>query len=177
MAGDEYRELRKTSNDLVAGMSRERHHACGTPLLEGSTTVIQAKCERCGQAISPEDSIQVSGNGVSHADCHRPRGLTHEERGLLFTYCFDHDVACCPACARSFRQSELGADLLGNRMYLCRSCRRDLTPTIRTHLYACATIPETSRLKARQARDAALERLEEPRLVSSLAAVLERLGG
>ena len=65
------------------------------------------KCERCGQSIVPDDSIQISGGGVTHV--------------------------------------------------------------------ACAVIPEAIRLKVLQT-DVDRERLAERRLVSSLAAVLERLG-
>jgi hypothetical protein len=31
--------------------------------------VTERKCQRCAQRISSDDSIQISGDGVTHADC------------------------------------------------------------------------------------------------------------
>jgi len=74
---------------------------------------------------------------------------------LLFRYCWDHAVAKCSACDKSFRQNQLGADLLAHRAYLCPRCREDLTDSLRGHLYACATLPEEIRLRVHEAREAA----------------------
>src|SRR5262249_25134945 len=109
----------------------------------------------CIQAISPDDTVQVSRGRVVHLDCQRPRDLTREERILLFRYCWDHPVAKCPDCDQGFRQQQLGADLLGHRSHLCPRCRADLTQSLRGHLYACAMLPEEVRRRAQEVRDAA----------------------
>jgi hypothetical protein len=111
-------------------------------------------CTRCLQVISPEDTIQLTSRGMIHVNCRIPRDLSPEERALLFRFCWDHAVAKCAACARSFRQTELGADFLGKRAHLCPRCRVDLTESVRGHLYSCTMLPEEVHLRAREARDA-----------------------
>ena len=113
------------------------------------------KCPRCEQLITPGDPLALKGNQIFHLDCQRPHNLSREERILLFRYCWHHAVAKCSACDQSFRQHQLGADLLAHRAYLCPLCRADLTESLRGHLYACDTLPEEMRLRAREARDAA----------------------
>lgn len=115
----------------------------------------ESKCSRCLQAISPDDTVQFRGDRLVHLDCQRPRDLSREERILLFRYCWGHAVAKCPACDQRFRQHQLGADLLGHRSHLCPRCRTDLTESLRSHLYACAMLPEEVRLRAHEVRDAA----------------------
>ena len=115
----------------------------------------EPKCPRCTQVISPDDTVQLRSDRVVHLDCQRPRDLSREERVLLFRHCRGHAVAKCPACAQSFRQHQLGADLLGHRSHLCPRCRTDLTESLRGHLYGCAMLPEEVRLKAQEVRDAA----------------------
>jgi len=44
--------------------------------------------------------------------------LSAEERLLLFTYCRDHPVGKCIACAADFNLSDLALDVLGFRRYL-----------------------------------------------------------
>jgi len=111
------------------------------------------KCPRCAQQITPGDSLALSRALVFQLDCQRPHHLSREERVLLFRYCWDHAVAKCSACDQSFRQHQLGADLLTHRAYLCPRCREDLTDSLRGHLYACATLPEEIRRCVHDARD------------------------
>src|SRR5215831_3524496 len=113
------------------------------------------KCPRCAQQITPGDSLVLSRALIFHLDCQRPHHLSREERVLLFRYCWDHAVAKCSACDQSFRQNQLGADLLARRAYVCPRCREDLTDSLRGHLYACATLPEEIRLRVHEAREAA----------------------
>lgn len=113
-----------------------------------------SKCPRCEQGISLDDTVQFRGDRVVHLDCQRPRDLSREERILLFRYCWGHAVAKCPACAQSFRQHQLGADLLGHRSHLCPRCRTDLTEGLRGHLYACTELPAEVRWRAQEVRDA-----------------------
>ena len=93
---------------------------------------------------------------------------------LLFRYCWGHAVAKCPACDQSFRQHQLGADLLAHRTYLCPRCRTDLTEGLRGHLYACAMLPEEVRLRAQEARDAARRLVKDSGQVRDQADVLMR---
>ena len=55
---------------------------------------------------------------VPSLDCQQPRILSAEERLLLFTYCRDHPVGKCIACAADFNLSDLALDVLGFRRYL-----------------------------------------------------------
>jgi hypothetical protein len=119
-------------------------------------------CLRCQQGLSPDDTIQLHGDRLAHLDCRRPRDLSHEQRAILFRYCFGHAVATCPTCAEGFRQHQLGADLLGHRERLCPRCRADLTESVRGHVFSCAMLPAEVRQRAREARDAG-RRLVESR--------------
>ena len=113
-------------------------------------------CPRCRQSISVNDTIAFDGNQIFHVNCRRPRDLSHEERAILFKYCSGHAVAECPPCTQTFRQQQLGSDLLGNRAHLCPRCRADLTENMREHLYACAMLPAAVRGRSghrRAARD------------------------
>ena len=92
---------------------------------------------------------------MTHVDCRRPRDLSPEERAILFRYCWNHAVAKCVACTGSFRQAELGGDLLSHRIHLCPRCRVDLTESVRGHLFSCAILPAELRLSAGATRDAA----------------------
>ncbi|PYN74154.1 MAG: hypothetical protein DMD96_30920 [Candidatus Rokuibacteriota bacterium] len=110
-------------------------------------------CPLCSRTIWPADTV-VSGYGhLSHLDCQRPRALSPEARAL-FSCCRDHAVGCV-LCAGSFRVVELAPDVLGPRTLLCPQCRTDLTDSVRTHLYACAMLPEEVRRRAQGAREAA----------------------
>jgi len=133
----------------------------------------QPKCPRCLQVVSREDTVVFDSGQLMHRDCRRPRGLSPEERALLFKYCFDHAVVECASCTQDFREQELGADLLGNRTNLCPRCRRDLTEQLREHLYNCLMLPGEVRRKAREAR-AAARRLVKESQFSDQAEVLIR---
>jgi hypothetical protein len=113
-------------------------------------------CTRCSRAIGPGDTIMFGAGGLSHVDCRRPRVLSAAERALLFLHCRDHAVECAP-CASSFRLSELGSDLRGHTN-LCPHCRRDLTDSVRAHLYKCDMVSMEVRHWAQAVR-AASERL------------------
>jgi len=132
----------------------------------------QPMCRRCRRPISANDRIAFDGDHICHVDCQRPHDLSHEERALLFKYCFGHAVAECPTCGRRFRQQELGSDLLGNRTHLCPNCRTDLMDSTREHLYACSMLPEAVRARAQQVRDIARKLVKESERLSSVAYVL-----
>ena len=134
----------------------------------------QQKCPRCLQVLSPDDTVTVSDGRLVHLDCQRPRDLSHEQRVLLFRYCSDHAVAKCPACDQSFRQQQLGSDLLGQRTHLCPRCRADLTESLRGHLYTCAVLPEEVRRRAREVRDIARRLVKDSQQSSDRADVLMR---
>jgi hypothetical protein len=90
---------------------------------------------------------------LAHLDCVRPRILNAEERILLFTYCRDHRVLCV-TCDASFHLWQLVLDF-GRRTHFCPRCRRDLTDSVREHLYQCALLPENVRRAAKAVRDTA----------------------
>jgi len=85
---------------------------------------------------------------IFHLGCWRPRELNYEERALLFKFCWDHDVAACVTCGRSYRQHKLAADLSDRRIHLCPRCRTDLTASMRYHLYTCVSVPTDVRLRS-----------------------------
>jgi len=134
----------------------------------------QPKCPRCQAVFSPDDTVRLSGPTLVHFDCQRPRYLSREERILLFRYCWEHTVAKCPACDQSFRQHQLGGDLLAHRSYLCPRCGADLTDGLRGHLYVCTMLPELVRLRAQEARDAARRLVKESDQLRDRADVLMR---
>src|SRR5262249_39646600 len=114
------------------------------------------------------------GYGMAHVDCGRPRCLSPEEEVLLYVYCWDHAVAQCAACTRTFRQEELGADPFGSRTYECLHCRADLTASIRAHLTACAMLPEQLRGRVKAAREVAQRLIKRSYQLSERADVLMR---
>src|SRR5215475_5246324 len=111
-------------------------------------------CAQCSQAISLGDTIVSTGGRLSHWSCRSPRALSADERALLFSYCRNHLVARCAACARRFYLSQLAADLDGGLR--CSQCRRDLTDSVRAHLYGCGVLPAEAHRRAVAARAAAL---------------------
>src|SRR5262245_31567815 len=110
-------------------------------------------CPQCSQAISLGDTIVSTGGRLSHWRCRHPRALSADERALLFSYCLNHLVARCQGCARRFHLRQLAADLDGGLR--CSQCRRDLTDSVRAHLYGCAMPPGEVRRGAAAARAAA----------------------
>jgi len=135
---------------------------------------MDVKCQLCQRVISPDDTIMSVGYGMAHVDCGRPRGLSPEERVLLYVYCWDHEVAECAACTRTFRQAELGSDPFGSRTYECLHCRADLTASIRAHLTACAMLPEQLRQRVKEAREVTLRLIKRSYQLSERADVLMR---
>jgi len=132
------------------------------------------KCSLCQQVISPDDTVGSVGYGMAHVDCGRPRSLSPEEHVLLYVYCWHHAVAECAACARSFRQEELGSDPFGSHTYECLHCRADLTASIRAHLAACAMLPEQLRRRVKAAREITQRLLKRSYQLSERADVLLR---
>jgi len=112
-------------------------------------------CPLCSRVISPSDTIVCYGVRLSHLDCQRPRALSAQERALLAFHCWDHVVGKCSACASHVRLREIDSDFLDNCTYSCPRCSEDLTDSVRSHLYACATLPATIRRRAHETREAA----------------------
>jgi hypothetical protein len=141
---------------------------------KGDTEMAEPACPRCGQLMSSNDTVAFAGDQIVHLDCRRPRELNHEERALLFRFCWDHVVAECGTCRQSFRQHELAADLLEHRTHLCPRCRADLTANMREHLFACQHVPTEVRWRAEDARDAARRLIKERQELSDRADALMR---
>jgi len=133
---------------------------------------MNTNCPLCRQVISPDDTVAFVGYGMAHIDCQRPRSLSPEEHVLLYVYCWDHAVAECAACVRSFRQEELGP--LGSLTYGCLNCRADLTASIRAHLAACAMLPEELRRRVKDAREVTQRLIKRSYELSDRADVLMR---
>jgi len=132
------------------------------------------QCPLCQQVLSPEDTVGSVGYAMAHVDCGKPRCLSPEEEVLLYVYCWDHAVAECAACTRSFRQAELGADPFGSRTYECLHCGADLTASIRAHLTACAMLPEQLRQRVKAAREVTQRLIKRSYQLSERADVLMR---
>jgi hypothetical protein len=157
IAGGRYLDI-----PLACSKNRERY------------TMSQHTCTRCLRLISPYETFQVHDGQVAHQDCNKRYDLSHEERALLFRYCFDHVVATCRTCAQEFRQGELGSDLLGNRSHLCPRCRIDLMEQVREHVYNCTALPSEVRRRAREVRAAARMLVKESHQATDRADVLMR---
>jgi len=134
----------------------------------------EVQCPLCDRSILSSDSVFSAGGRLSHVNCQRPKALTGDERALLFYYCLNHPVARCDSCAQSFHLSEMAADLLGGRTHLCRCCRRDLSESIRTHLYGCTMLPAEVLRRAQALREAAEFLVKESRQLCDKADVLIR---
>lgn len=130
-------------------------------------------CPRCWQVLSPEDTIDRDGGRVVHLDCRRPRRLSLEERVHLYQYCWEHAVADCVSCARSFRTNEL---LLGpsGDTDRCPKCRRDLTDSVRAHLYRCAILRAEGLRQAQETRVASQKLVTQNGQLQDTADVLMR---
>ncbi|PYN87603.1 MAG: hypothetical protein DMD87_12985 [Candidatus Rokuibacteriota bacterium] len=134
----------------------------------------EPKCPRCSQLIASDDTLAFYGSQIFHLDCRRPRDLSHEERTLLFRYCWDHAVAQCAECRHGFRQQQLWTDLFSPRTHLCPECWIDLTASMRSHLYACVAVPKEVRRRAEEAREAARKLVKQSHQLSDRADVLMR---
>ena len=135
---------------------------------------MQVTCATCSRPIAPNDFIESSAGRLSHVDCARPQGLTPEERALLFVYCSDHIVAKCLWCVAGFRMTELAADPLGGRTNLCPQCGKDLTQSVRAHVFACAVPPSEIQQRAQEVRDAAQILIKRSKELSDQSYVLIR---
>jgi len=124
--------------------------------------------------ILPHDTGESDGYRPAHVDCSGPRSLSPEEYVFLYVYCWDHRVAECAACARSFRQTELIAEPFSAGTYFCLHCRRDLTESVRAHVLACSIIPEELRQRVRGKREAAQKLLKQSRQLVDRADILMR---
>ena len=134
---------------------------------------MEITCRLCHQVISPDETVQYD-YGVLHVDCRSPRTLTPEEHVLLHAFCWDHIVAECPACSKSFRQEQLGSDLFGSHTYGCLDCGADLSDTIRTHLAVCAMLPQHLRQRVQEARETTQRLLKQGHQLLDRSAVLVR---
>ena len=74
---------------------------------------------------------------------------------MLFCFCSEHAVAECEQCAKSYRMTELAADLFSGREHLCPQCRADLLGSVRAHLYSCAVLPAAVLQRLREAHEVA----------------------
>ena len=131
-------------------------------------------CLQCSRAISLADTIVVRNGRPAHLDCRRPRMLTPEERAVLFSYCLGHAVAECLNCAGRFHLGQLPADLLEGQSYVCPQCRRDLTETVRAHVYLCAILPAEIRVKMEELRTASEHLVKQSRQLIDRSDVLIR---
>jgi len=131
-------------------------------------------CARCFRVLSPDDVVAADGAGIAHVDCRRPRDLTHQERSLLYGYCWAHPIDC-PACGQSFRLFELDSDPFEYyKRTCCARCRVDLIETVRDHLYTCPLSPEVVRRRVRDTREAARRLVTQARELGDRADVLMR---
>ena len=135
---------------------------------------MQVVCSRCSRPIALPDVIESSGGRLSHLDCARSRGLTPEERALLFVYCSAHCVADCLFCFMSFRMIELATDPLGGRTNMCPRCRKDLTENVRSHLFSCGELPSEIRERTREVREAAQILIKRSHELSDRSDILMR---
>jgi len=110
-------------------------------------------CVTCGFPLDSEDSVTLIGRSLAHVDCQRPKALTAEERLLLAAYGWNHTVADCETCQRSYRLPELVATPVDGLTHFCPFCRGDMIDEVRAHLYRCTTLPDKVRRKANAARD------------------------
>src|SRR5262245_29507479 len=134
----------------------------------------QPTCPECQRAIAPEDTVSFDGSRLTHLDCGRPRTLTPEERLLLATYCWEHTVAGCTACAREYRLPEVISAIVDGDTHYCPFCRRDMIDDVRVHLYGCEMLPDSVRGRARAARQAARELVKRSHELRDAADVLMR---
>lgn len=135
---------------------------------------MQVQCGKCSRRIGITDVVESSDGHLSHVDCKRPNVLSPEERALVFVYCSAHIVAYCPACDLRLPFGELAADPLGGRTNLCPRCRRDLTETVRAHLFNCVTLPTEMRQRTREVREAAQKLIKRSQQAMDRADVLLR---
>jgi hypothetical protein len=136
---------------------------------------MQVNCSKCSRPIALTDVIELLDGHLAHLDCKRAQGLTPEERSVLFVFCSSHPVAHCLPCAQRYRFTELAADVLGGgRTNLCPRCRRDLTESVRAHVFSCLTLPSEIRERTQNVRDAAQILIKRSQELSDRSHVLIR---
>ena len=136
--------------------------------------MVELTCARCFRILSPDDVVESVGVGVAHVDCRRPRDLTHEERSLLYGYCWAHLIGC-PACGQSCRLFELDSNPFEYyKRTCCPRCQVDLIESVRDHLYTCPLSPEVLRLRVRETRATARRLVKQARDLHDQADVLMR---
>ena len=136
---------------------------------------MQVKCSKCSEPIALTDSVEVLEAGLAHMDCRRVRTLSPQERALVFVYCGGHQVAHCLACDQRYRFTELATDILGGgETNLCPRCRKDLTESVRGHLYSCGLLPLEVRRRAQAVRAAAHQLVKQAQQARDRADVLVR---
>ena len=123
----------------------------------------EPSCPRCSRVLSPDDVVESDGVDVAHVDCRRPRDLTHEERSLLYGYCWAHPIGC-PACGQSFALFELDSDPFAyHKRTSCPRCQVDLIESVRNHLYTCPLSPDVLRQRVRETREAGRSIMKQAR--------------
>src|SRR5258705_9994192 len=83
--------------------------------------------------------------------------LTLRERALIFRACWDHPVASCARCRRSFRSVELAGHISRALSTLFPTCRLDLTDSMREHLIACVVAAGLDAQNVRAAANALVQ--------------------
>jgi hypothetical protein len=131
-------------------------------------------CPQCSHILSPEDTIVFGSGRVSHLDCERPHVLSADERALLLIYCQDYQVGLCGPCGGRYALNELASDLLSGQLNLCPRCRRDLTASVRAHLYGCMLVPAEVLRRAQVARETAQRLVKRSYQLGDAADVLMR---
>jgi hypothetical protein len=136
---------------------------------------MQLNCSKCSAPIALTDSVEFFEAGLAHADCKRVRTLSAQERALVFVYCGGHQVAHCLPCDQRYRFTELATDILGGgATNLCPRCRKDLTESVRGHLYSCGLLPLEVRRRAQAVRAAAHQLMKQAQQARDRADVLMR---
>ena len=134
-----------------------------------------ALCPQCSESIAPEDTIVFRFGVLGHLDCRRPRVLNAEERTLVFVYCQDHQICDCKPCRVQFRLREVASiDQFGIRSFTCPWCHADLVDSVRSHLYACTSLPAEVRRRAKLARETAQLLVKRSHALRGAADVLLR---
>src|SRR5262245_51096451 len=106
------------------------------------------RCRLCGERIQQVSDLLISVAGTAHVMCLERHGvdplavkpLSDDERSRLIRVCWDHEVAVCGLCNRTYRVNEMGADLIRDHYSVCPFCRVDLTSSIRQHIAHCAAV-------------------------------------
>ena len=131
-------------------------------------------CTRCLRAISAQDVVESDGAAVAHVNCGRPRDLTHEERSLLYGYCWGHPIVC-RACGSALRLFQLDADPLDHyKRTRCPHCQAELLEAVREHIFDCPFPPDGLRRRARDTREIAQRLVKQAYELRDRAEVLMR---